>query len=90
MADCIIGVYHHYGHGELVTLENLKCLIAERIAFNFECDKDGISEIKYKEYTLKDYADRRCRTNLTRFAYCPDCGKKIDWRAIKESENAAD
>ena len=87
MADCIIGLLFETDYSELITLDELKCHIAERIAFNFECDKLGMSEIKYKEYTLKDYADRRRSTNLTRFEYCPDCGKKIDWKAIRENED---
>lgn len=37
-------------------------------------------------YTMSDYCDRRKSTDLTRFNYCPMCGKKIDWKAMKGGE----
>ena len=37
-----------------------------------------------KVFTLKQYADRRRSTDLTRFSFCPDCGKRIDWKSIAE------
>ena len=38
----------------------------------------------YDLFTLKQYADRRRSTDLTRFSFCPDCGKRIDWKSIAE------
>lgn len=83
MHECIIGVFNHNDYSELVTLGDLKSLIEERNEFNAECDKQGIPEIRVREYTIKDYTDFRRSTNLTRFSYCPDCGKKIDWKGIR-------
>ena len=40
-----------------------------------------------KFYTRNDYCDKRISTNLTQFNYCPLCGKKIDWKAIKGGAN---
>lgn len=40
----------------------------------------------WKEYTLQDYADKRKSTNLIRFDFCPYCGRKIDWKKIKNEE----
>lgn len=36
-------------------------------------------------YTMAMLADNRYNTCLTRFKYCPDCGKKIDWEAIRNN-----
>ena len=33
---------------------------------------------------LMDYFDARYGTNLERFNYCPYCGKKLDWRSMRE------
>ena len=41
-------------------------------------------ELYAKVFTLKQYADRRRSTDLTRFSFCPDCGKRIDWKSIAE------
>ena len=38
-------------------------------------------------FSLNDYCDKRKSTDLTRFNYCPICGKKIDWKAIKGGAN---
>ena len=38
-------------------------------------------------YNLKDYYDRRKATNLTRFNFCPMCGKKINWKYKNNGSN---
>lgn len=35
-------------------------------------------------YRLEDYFDKRKSVNMKRFSYCPECGKKIDWKKLKE------
>ena len=68
----IIGVLNDYEDTRLVTVEGLKDDIKTR-------------ERIYKYfYTLSDYADKRKSTNLSRFDYCPLCGSKVDWKAIKK------
>lgn len=91
MADthkCIIGLISCYADGDLVTLDDLKKHIDGKIEFNAFLESDPIyrvrPDLRATVYTLKDYADRRKNTDLTRFTYCPDCGKRIDWKAIKE------
>ena len=39
---------------------------------------------KISAFTMEQYCDRRCSTNLTRFNYCPFSGQKIDWGKLKE------
>ena len=35
-------------------------------------------------YSMEQYMDSRCNTNLYKFRYCPWCGEKIDWKQIKK------
>ena len=69
--ECTIGVYYDYGNTQLVTVGELKGLIEDWPCF----------------YSFKDYCDKRKSTNLTRFEFCPYCGKKIDWKKIKSEGN---
>ena len=90
--ECYIGLLHNdHFHSELTTLNELK----EHIEDNMRMHQHRIEFYKkynekprfvHKVYTLKDYADKRKSTNLTRFDFCPYCGKKIDWKKIKNEE----
>lgn len=87
MHNCVIGLIHDYELSCLVSIDDLKEHIRESIQYNECLDKDPVfrnnKDLKTKVYSLKDYADKRKSTDLTRFDYCPICGKKIDWKAIK-------
>ena len=84
--ECVIGLIGYYDDIKLTTLSGLKDYIqTEIIAFNEICRKKGLKDIQHKEWTLKDYTDKRKSTNLTRFDYCPECGKRIDWAAIRRN-----
>ena len=78
--ECVIGIKHDYEDTRLVTLKQLK----DEIEW-LQSRKKSFAEygINTKIYTLVDYCDKRRSTDLTRFNYCPICGKKIDWKAIK-------
>lgn len=69
---------YDYENTELLTLAELKEHIEETKVFA----ENGRFEIKV--YTLADYADKRKNTDLHRFEFCPHCGKRIDWKAIKD------
>ncbi len=88
--ECVIGLLHHYEEGELATLARVKEHIVDRADHNIQMRALGIESpwLYKKEWSLRDYADKRKSTNLTRFDYCPECGKKIDWKAIREEEPA--
>ena len=83
---CYIGIINDYDNTRMTTLDGLKIHIKESLALKqaFETDplyfgyNHGI-----KGWTLADYCDKRKNTDLTRFEYCPMCGIKIDWKAIK-------
>ena len=81
--ECFIGIIHNYDDTRLVTLEQLKYEIEW-----LQSRKESLKEYGiYKIYSLSDYCDKRKSTDLTRFNYCPICGKKIDWKAIKGGAN---
>lgn len=84
---CLIGIYHQSDCSELVTLEELQLNILETRQYNYMLQHDpflsGATGLYKKEYTLRDYADKRKSTNLYRFDFCPSCGKPIDWKAIR-------
>ena len=85
--ECWIGVRYDYENTDLVTLTELKEYIERenRLAERHK-DSEWWQSICNK-YTLDDYCDRRKSTDLTQFNYCPLCGKKIDWKAIKGGAN---
>ena len=83
--ECWIGVLYDYDDTRIVNLEDLKKNIQEQKEYaEWKAKTYGVNE---KHYTLDDYCDKRKSTDLTRFNYCPLCGKKIDWKAIKGGAN---
>lgn len=90
--ECVIGMYYDYNNAKLVTVNELLEEIHDDLSsYNYISvlfNTYGITNKKIKPpYTLKDYCDKRKSTNLTRFEFCPYCGKKIDWKKIKEENN---
>ena len=89
--ECIIGILNHCDCYDLITLAELEKHIEESIEYNKSLDDDpllkNVKEIRAKCWTLKSYGDKRKSTDLTRFDYCPECGKQIDWSAIKGGDN---
>lgn len=89
--ECVIGLLHYNcEYSGLVTLDMLKDHIWDNKEMNRIIDDDPVlryaKELRVKEWTLKDYGDKRKSTNLRRFDFCPDCGKKIDWAEIRRKE----
>lgn len=85
--ECIIGQLSKYDHYDLATVADIKEHIEERKELNRIIEREAVVYSRFKkffEWTLKDYADGRKSTNLNRFNYCPECGKKIDWKKIRK------
>ena len=84
--ECFVGIINDYDHTEMVTLNELKHHIQDTSEL-IEALKKGelFKDIIYgcRAWTLVDYCDKRKTTDLSRFEYCPACGKKIDWKTIK-------
>lgn len=91
MCDCVIGLLNRGYEGcELVTLQQLKNRIAEKRYYNEVLVPTYATEPArhlQKVWQLKDYGDFRKSTDLTRFKYCPYCGKEINWKEIKRMED---
>lgn len=88
--NCYIGEWLDYENAGLITYDDLK----EKIKSNNETFEYGLSTYGenfvnglMKELKIKDYFDKRKNTNFNRFNYCPYCGKKIDWKELKERSN---
>lgn len=85
--NCYIGEWLDYENTGLVTYDDLK----EKVKNNNETFEYGLSTYGenfmnglMKELKINDYFDKRKNTNFNRFNYCPYCGKKIDWKELKE------
>ena len=88
--ECCIGIIHDYDNTRMVTLAELKEHIKSRLELRdynrkMLLTKEYNNHFKY--WYLHEYCDKRHSTDLTRFNYCPLCGKKIDWKAIKGGAN---
>ena len=76
-----IGVLWNYESTQIATIKKLK----EHIEWEKKRRQYSYGVVFHSElYSLSDYCNKRKSTDLTRFNYCPLCGKKIDWKAIKE------
>ena len=84
--ECFVGIINDYDNTEMVTLNRLKHHIQDTSELIKALKKDVLfkdSLYGVRAWTLADYCDKRKSTDLTRFEYCPACGKKIDWKSIK-------
>lgn len=68
--ECYIGIYWNYDDSELMTREEFEKLL---------------TKTHLHVYTREQYCDRDFYTSLEKFDFCPKCGKKIDWDAIREN-----
>ena len=89
--DCIIGLINHYDSSELATIEDLREYIEDSKYYNevlvpLYAQSDP-QRFMRKIWTLADYGDWRKSTNLTRFRYCPNCGKNINWGEIRRMDD---
>ena len=73
--ECVIGLWYAYEDSDLVTEREMFENIRLRNSLTTFGPTFAVS--------AKDYCDFRKSVNMNRFKYCPECGRKIDWRAIK-------
>lgn len=82
---CVVGILADYETSRMVTIEMLEKSVEyemESYISNFE---KGIEAQEL--YSLDDYFNKEKNTDLTRFEYCPKCGKKIDWEQLRKANN---
>lgn len=84
--DHVIGLLYNYEDTDTVTASGLKRYLSDQAERYQNALKDKALS-RYAErfrptYTLQDYADKRVRTNLARFTYCPVCGKRLKWNTM--------
>ena len=89
--ECIIGLLHYIDYSDLVTMYELEQHIQDNIEQNEQLDRipflRNYPYLYNKWWSMRDYADKRIKTNLKRFDYCPVCGKKINWADIRRTYN---
>ena len=88
--ECVVGMLYDWENSGIVTLAELKRHIREESELKQTYENDEMRKgynHGIKGWELADYCDRRRSTDLIRFNYCPLCGKKIDWKAIKGGAN---
>lgn len=86
--DCTIGLLHKSQDWfDFSTADDLKGHIESKMRFNAHMkEKYGEfapTELFWKIWSWEEYCDKRVSTDLTRFNFCPWCGKKINWRKMK-------
>lgn len=71
--DCIIGEWIDFEDTKIITANELFKAVEEN------------NHLYKKSYRVSpvDYCDFRKSVNFIRFMYCPFCGQKIDWKAMK-------
>ena len=83
--ECIIGIWYDYGDTQTVTVNELKQKVSNNFAFCGHCISEELQLYNtMHSISLSDYFDFRKSTNLSRFDYCPVCGKKLDWKQMKK------
>lgn len=84
--ECIIGILYKNQYAFFASFEGLKRVVKEDKAFDKIMMLDPLYAEYYigTKYKMSDYLDKRKSTNLHRFDYCPQCGKKIDWKKMRE------
>ena len=87
MHECTIGLWLDYEDTDTVTFSRLKDEVDGYANF-VKWKNENLPQGKEKVKTLSDYLDKRKRTNLQRFDYCPYCGKKIDWKGLRENADS--
>lgn len=71
--ECVIGLWLDFEDTEIVTEKGLLA--------NIDYQNRNNKDLYY--IPISDYFDDEKAVNFDRFVFCPFCGKKIDWDAIR-------
>lgn len=93
MHECVIGIWYYDEGAELYTVDDLKRLVKdfkeratrlrEAVCFEEAEKYDAIANAYFDNQEDTDFKD----TYFEHFDYCPYCGKKIDWKGLRENAN---
>lgn len=81
--QCIIGILHYCDDSVCSTEKEIVDYVKNNNELYDNTEKCIRESVRMKKYKLRDFFDKRKGTPLERFDYCPRCGKKIDWKAIR-------
>lgn len=82
--ECVIGLLDRT---RMVTLSELKSESKKAREFYELVRNHPLRFLCSKGFTVEEYGDGRRSTNLTKFCFCPYCGKKIDWKTIRRMKD---
>lgn len=82
--QCIIGILHYCDDSVCSTEKEIVDYVKNNNELYDNTEKRIRESIRMKRFKLSDFFDKRKGTSLERFDYCPRCGKKIDWKKIRE------
>ena len=82
--ECIIGLIRmsYADDHELITEKELLDYISCYLKEDEQARKFRRVVGLPKPFDVEDYRNKRKKTNLKRFNYCPVCGKKIYWERL--------
>ena len=94
MHECVIGLWHYDEGAELYDFEDLERLIKSLKERAARLREEGDTEEaeKYKKIA-NSYFDNQEDTDFAdiyfeHFDYCPYCGKKIDWKGLRDNADS--
>ena len=81
----IIGLLWQQDYADLITLNRLKEMHSADVEL-YEQFKDSLPHSLFikEPKPLADYLDLR-KSLLHHFIHCPECGKKIDWKQLRQT-----
>lgn len=85
--ECLIGLWYRADNAEIVTVSDVaRHIRSHNEMFSFEdAYVRMLVQLGMQEYHPEDLFDlRKNRLPIQRFKYCPECGKKIDWKGMRE------
>lgn len=82
---CYIGLWYDCESSYLMSYEGLLQMLAEKKRMDEYAMNDPLYSqiLEPWKWKLEDYLDGRKNVNMIRFRFCPDCGKRIDWKAMR-------
>jgi len=80
--DCWIAILNDYDQSETnnLYLSNYEVLLETRSFYSKTMERLTGA---WEAFEPKDYIDRR-KSMSTMFNFCPNCGKKINWRSLRK------
>ncbi len=83
-----VGIWYELEYTDLLSISDLiEKMVKIKDANNYRKSKGYDKRFLAKEYTLKDYFDKRKNcNNFSPFSYCPKCGEEIKYEQTSKKD----